>query len=185
MCWLTSLPRSTFDREESSLSTRPRKLVVLARLALRSERRATGDRLIGVFRGDRDEDRARNSLSDAITHLRRVLGRDAVGTLASELIVADDAPLTVDALELTTIAARGYQGKVDELYYGPFLDGLYIAGARQFDEWHDRERGRLERLFVKRASVGCAVTPFSLHQIIELVSLRGFPAFDALVTPIG
>jgi len=27
--------------------------------------------------------------------------------------------------------------------------------------------------------------PFLLHQLSEFVSLRGYPAFDALVTPIG
>jgi len=81
------------SREDSSLSTRPRKLAVLAWLALRPERRATRDRLIGVFWGDRDEDRARNSLSDAISHLRRVLGREAICTPASEVVVAGDASL--------------------------------------------------------------------------------------------
>ena len=143
-------------REDSSLSTRPRKLAVLAWLALRPERRATRDRLIGVFWGDRDQDRARNSLSDAISHLRRVLGRDAIGTPASEVVVAADAPLRIDALELSTAAGRGDHGKVVDAYHGPFLDGFYIADAPQFDEWRDRERGRLERLFSKSAAVRCA-----------------------------
>lgn len=143
-------------REDSSLSTRPRKLAVLAWLALRPERRATRDRLIGVFWGDRDQDRARNSLSDAISHLRRVLGRNAIGTPPYEVVVAAEAPLTIDALELSTAAAHGDHGKVVDLYHGPFLDGFYIADAPQFDEWRDRERGRLERLFAKSASVRCA-----------------------------
>jgi DNA-binding SARP family transcriptional activator/TolB-like protein len=143
-------------REDPSLSTRPRKLAVLAWLALRPERRATRDRLIGVFWGDRDEDRARNSLSDAISHLRRVLGRDAICTPASEVVVADDASLRIDALDLTAAAARGDHGKVVDLYHGPFLDGFYIADAPEFDEWRDRERSRLERLFVKSAAACCA-----------------------------
>ena len=144
------------SREDSSLSTRPRKLAVLAWLALRPERRATRDRLIGVFWGDRDEDRARNSLSDAISHLRRVLGREAICTPASEVVVAGDASLGVDALEMTAAAARGDHGKVVDLYHGPFLDGFYIADAPQFEEWRDRERSRLERLFAKSAAVCCA-----------------------------
>jgi len=143
-------------REDSSLCTRPRKLAVLAWLTLRPEHRATRDRLIGVFWGDRDQDRARNSLSDAISHLRRVLGRDTISTPASEVVVAADAPLTIDALELSTAAARGDHGRVVDLYRGPFLDGFYIADAPQFDEWRDRERNRLERLFAKSASVCCA-----------------------------
>ena len=68
--------------EDPSLTTRPRKLALLAWLALRTEQRATRDRIIGVFWGDRDEDRARNSLADAVSHLRRVLGRESIRTPA-------------------------------------------------------------------------------------------------------
>lgn len=46
--------------------------------ALRPERRATRERIVGVFWGDRDEERARNSLADAVSHLRRVLGRESI-----------------------------------------------------------------------------------------------------------
>src|SRR5215467_7847855 len=76
-------------REEPSLSTRPRKLALLAWLALRPERRATRDRIIGVFWGDRDQDHARNSLADAISHLRRVLGRESIRTQGAEVVLAD------------------------------------------------------------------------------------------------
>lgn len=143
-------------REETSLATRPRKLALLAWLSLRPERRATRESTIGVFWGDRDEARARNSLSDAISHLRRVLGRDALRTQGSEIVLADDAPLVVDALELIGAASRGDHARVAELYRGPFLDGFYINDAPEFDEWRDRERARLARRFSKSAAAHCA-----------------------------
>src|SRR5438445_237224 len=75
-------------QEDRSLSTRPRKLALLAWLALRQGRRATRDRLTGVFWADREDERARNSLSDALSHLRRVLGRDAIRTPVGEVVIS-------------------------------------------------------------------------------------------------
>src|SRR6478672_13849704 len=59
---------------DSSLASRPRKLAVLSWLVLRPRRTATRDSIVGVFWAERDEQRALNSLSDALSHLRRVLG---------------------------------------------------------------------------------------------------------------
>lgn len=143
-------------REEPSLSTRPRKLALLAWLAMRPERRATREQLVGVFWGDRDEGRARNSLSDAISHLRRVLGRDAIVAQGSDVALAGRARLGVDAVELVSGAARSNHALVVELYRGPFLDGFYIDDAPEFDAWRDRERARLARVFAKSAAVRCA-----------------------------
>jgi len=56
-------------REVESLASRPRKLVVLAWLAMRRHP-ATRDQVIGTFWGGRDEARARNSLADALSHFR-------------------------------------------------------------------------------------------------------------------
>jgi len=142
-------------RDDPSLSTRPRKLALLAWLALRPAKRATRDRIIGVFWGDRDEERARNSLSDAVSHLRRVLGRDAIQTRANEIAIADDAPLTVDCIELTCAAARQDHVQVAALYQGPFLDGFYINDAPDFDDWRDRERARMARVFSTSAARQC------------------------------
>lgn len=143
-------------QEDPSLSTRPRKLALLAWLALRPEQRATRDRIIGVFWGDRDEERARNSLADAISHLRRVLGRESIRTQGLELVIAKDAPLDVDALELAGAASRGSHAAVVSLYRGPFLDGFYVNDAPEFDDWRDRERSRLEGAFAKSARARCA-----------------------------
>jgi DNA-binding SARP family transcriptional activator len=141
--------------EDPSLSTRPRKLALLTWLALRPEQRATRDRIIGVFWGDRDEDRARNSLSDAVSHLRRVLGRESVRTQGTEVVLADTVPLDVDAIELAAAASRGDHRSVVSLYRGPFLDGFYVNDAPDFDDWRDRERSRIADLFAKSARPRC------------------------------
>ncbi len=142
-------------RDDPSLSTRPRKLALLAWLALRPGRCATRDRIIGVFWGDRDESRARNSLADAVSHLRRVLGRDAIPTRGCELVIPEDAPLVVDAIELSAAASRRDDARVTALYKGAFLDGFYINDSDEFDDWRDRERARFARLFAASAARRC------------------------------
>lgn len=140
---------------DPSLATRPRKVAVLAWLALRPGRRATRDRLVGMFWSERDDDRARNSLSDALSHLRRVLGRDALRSQADEVLLSDEGQLSIDALELIAAAAADNHERVVALHAGPFLDGVYVDDAPEFDEWRDRERARFASLFSKSAAAQC------------------------------
>ena len=142
-------------RDEPSLTTRPRKLALLAWLALRPDRSATRDRLVGTFWGGRDDDRARNSLSDALSHLRRVLGRDAIRSRGDEVVLSTDAPLSVDAVALAAAASRNDHAGVVALYRGPFLDGVHIDDAHEFDDWCERVRARLGALFVRSAAACC------------------------------
>src|SRR5687767_6746469 len=65
--------------EDESLKTRRLKLALLTVVAM-SRRPQSRDALIGMFWGDQDEARARHSLSDALSHLRRVLGSRALIT---------------------------------------------------------------------------------------------------------
>jgi len=120
---------------------------------MRPERRATRDQIVGLFWGNRDSAHARSSLSDALWHLRRVLGREALVSAGDEVAIVANAPLTVDALELVSASAQGDDARVVALYTGPFLDGLYVDDAREFDDWRDRERARLAALFARSARV--------------------------------
>src|SRR5687768_2403167 len=60
-------------RDDESLRKRKRKLAVLVVLAL-ERRPVSRDTLVDMFWGEQEEERARHSLSDALSHLRRVLG---------------------------------------------------------------------------------------------------------------
>lgn len=142
-------------REVESLASRPRKLVVLAWLAMRRVP-ATRDQVIGVFWGDRDEARARNSLADALSHFRRVLGRGAVPSFSERVTLADDVPLAMDALMLMEAAKAGNHARVVELYAGEFLDGVHVDDSVEFDRWRDGEQARLAALFARSAAARCA-----------------------------
>ena len=145
--------------EDAELNTRRRKVALLAVLALEGPRGApksvSRDSLLEMFWGDQDETRARHSLSDAISHLRRVMGRQTIVTTRAEAALAPDAPLAVDARELEQALTERDFGRVVSLYGGPFLDGVHVGASHSFEQWVARERARLERLFLQACSREC------------------------------
>ncbi len=142
--------------EDAALGKQRRKLALLAVLAL-ARRPMTRDALVEMFWGDQDELRARHSLSEALSHLRRVLGRDAIAARQADVALADELPLDVDALELTDRFERRLYGEAAALYGGPFLDGVYVTGSTSFEHWADGQRARLESLFVQACERQCAL----------------------------
>jgi DNA-binding SARP family transcriptional activator/TolB-like protein len=140
--------RTPAGTEDETQGTHRQKLALLAVLAL-SGRPLSRDQLIGMFWGDQTEARARHSLSNALSHLRRVLGRHAIRPHRDEVALEAGAPLTVDADEFARAVSRGAWEVAVSLYGGPFLDGVYVGGAPEFEQWVDGERARLEGLFLK------------------------------------
>src|SRR5688572_3383457 len=85
--------------EEASLARRRFKLALLAVLAM-ARRPMSRDALLEMFWGNDDEARARHSLSNALSSLRAVLGQSSITTRDSDVGLASDLPLDLDALEL-------------------------------------------------------------------------------------
>ncbi len=140
--------------EDASLATRRRKLALLAVLAT-AGRPLSRAVLAEMFWGDQDEERARHSLSDALSHLRRVLGRETIASRQTDVWIAADCKLTVDTLELTAAAAARDTARVVDLYAGPFMDGVSVPRSCTFEQWVARERDRLERLFLTACDGRC------------------------------
>lgn len=140
--------------EDAALGSRRRKLALLAVLAL-SRRPLTRDTLVNMFWGERAEERARNSLSDALSNLRRVLGRAALPAYRDEIGITEDTPLTVDVLELEAALAAGRPEQAVALYGGPFLEGVHIDDALDFEDWRDRIRRRVDAAFARSAAAVC------------------------------
>ena len=154
---VTTLGRLTIagDGEEvAALGRQRRKLAVLVVLAL-SGRPRTRDSLTEMFWGDQDEERARHSLSEALSHVRRVLGRDAIATRLTEISLSASAPLSFDATDFERHVRAGDVARAIELYHGPFLEGVHIEGSNTFEQWVDERRAHFERLFVKAAGQRC------------------------------
>jgi DNA-binding SARP family transcriptional activator/TolB-like protein/Tfp pilus assembly protein PilF len=154
---VTTLGRLTIageGEEVAALGRQRRKLAVLVVLAL-SGRPRTRDALTEMFWGDQDEERARHSLSEAVSHVRRVLGRDAIATRLTEISLSPNAPLSFDATDFERHIRAGVLARAIELYDGPFLDGVHIEGSNSFEQWVDERRAHFERLFVKAAGQHC------------------------------
>ena len=140
--------------EDPELNTRRRKVAVLAVLAL-ARHPVSRDVLTEMFWGDQDDVRARHSLSDALSHLRRVMGRDVIAASRAQAALTPNAPLTVDALEFErAVAARDFARAIG-LYSGPFLDGVHIGASNTFDRWVAGERTRLESLLQQACREEC------------------------------
>ncbi len=108
-----------------------------------------------MFWGDEDEDRARHSLSNALSSLRKLLGATAIATRQSEVGLSADARLRVDALEFNAACDELDHERAVALYTGPFLDGVCVPNSSRFDGWVARERARLERRFLHACEAHC------------------------------
>lgn len=126
---------------ESEVSSRPRPLALLAILAAAGAKGATRDRVLGVLWPETDEDRARQSLSQAIYSLRRDLGIDVAAS--STLLRLDPAQISTDVGEFRAAIAAKSWSVAAALYTGPFLDGFYLADAPEFERWAESERASL------------------------------------------
>jgi len=142
--------------ESESLAKRRLKLALLAVLATarRPVSRAT---LAEMFWGGEEESRARHSLSDALSHLRRELGRSAITAHDGDVALSPDAPLVVDAAMFVDALAARDLARAEMLYAGAFLDGVEIDAAPSFEQWVTRERRRLETAFLQACSQQCLV----------------------------
>jgi TolB-like protein/DNA-binding SARP family transcriptional activator len=108
-------------------------------------------RLAGLLWSERDEQRARHSLCQALTALRAALGPTAAMLRVCPdgvRLVREDLDLDADAFE--NAAGSGERAMLQEacdLYRGPFLQGLEIREP-DFEEWQLGERYRLAEVAV-------------------------------------
>lgn len=141
--------------EDKSLGTRRRKLALLVVLAV-SKRPVTRAALTELFWGDQPEERARHSLSDTLSHLRRALGADAIAARREDVALTEAVRLHTDIVELHAAAAAKRWTDVAALYGGAFLDGVHVPDSPRFDHWATTQRAHAERLFESACRTECA-----------------------------
>src|SRR5688572_2533009 len=118
-----------------------RRLALLAVLAAAGERGRSRDQLLLLFWPDATQSRARHSLDQLLYALRASIG---------ETVFASGNPVTLDpnvlASDVGAFNAALQRGDLEaavEEYRGPFLDGLYLNDAPEFERWLESERARL------------------------------------------
>src|SRR5688572_8140917 len=122
-----------------------RPLALLALLAVAGRKGLSRDKIIALLWPESDADHGRNSLSQLISFLRRELSADDVVLGSTELRV-NTSVLGCDVTDFEErIAADDLEGAIG-IYTGPFLDGVFLRNAAEFERWVERERSRLEHL---------------------------------------
>jgi len=122
----------------SDPAPRPRTLALLAILATADAAGITRERVMAVLWPEVDEDRARHGLSQALYNLRRDLGADVV--LFTPALRLDPAQISSDVADFqAAVAAKAWQTAA-ALYAGPFLDGIHLTDAPEFERWAESQR---------------------------------------------
>ncbi|HUQ47882.1 MAG TPA: AAA family ATPase [Gemmatimonadaceae bacterium] len=121
-------------------------LALLTYLCLAPGRRISRDFLLSLLWDDLEPERARRALRQALFHLRRLLGDDALPGTA-ELAFAADVEVDRDAF-LEAIE-RGELEIALNHYSGEFLPAFGVPGGVDFEHWADLERDRLRNAFLR------------------------------------
>jgi DNA-binding SARP family transcriptional activator len=129
-------------------ATQPKRLALLAYLACRRVHRR--DTILGVFWPDADQTRGRRALSRAVYWLRSFLGAGAIESVGREILVLHD-DVWVDVREFRRTLQLGDLRAALDLYGGDFLEGLFLKGSHEFEEWLEGERRRF-RLLAEQAA---------------------------------
>lgn len=121
-------------------------LALLAMLGAAGDRAGSRDKLAGFLWPKSDQPSARHRLADSVYVLRNALGEDAV--LASgEFLRLNPEVIQCDVRSFEEALAREDLETAVELYSGPFLDGFYLGGEGEFEQWVETERQRQAELY--------------------------------------
>ena len=122
-----------------------KRLALLAFLAFSADRGVSRDKLLAVFWPESDSERARGTLKQSLYALRHELG-DLELVLGTTELRLNSAVIQCDAQVFEKAHAQGELDRAVEAYGGPFLDGVHIDDAPEFERWVDSERDRLSAL---------------------------------------
>jgi PAS domain S-box-containing protein len=121
--------------------------MLAAYLAIHPERRFSREKIAGLLWGDKDEARARHSLSQALSDLRRTFG-DQLVLGDSQFVWSPSDAIGVDVARLSAIdpayASRQELELFEALHQGEFLQGFDFAES-DLSSWLGAERERLSR----------------------------------------
>lgn len=136
--------RSPDGRSLQSVLSQPKRLALLVYLTAAHPRGLhRRDTLTALLWPELDEQHARNSLSQALSYLRRSLGAEVLITRGTEEVGVDPRSLRCDAVLLEECLERGVPSEALELYRGDFLTGFHVSDAPEFEHWVDGVRARL------------------------------------------
>jgi DNA-binding SARP family transcriptional activator/Tfp pilus assembly protein PilF len=131
--------------ELRAVLTQPKRFALLTYLALATPRGFhRRDTLMAMFWPEVDEERGRNSLRQAVHHLRQALGSGAILSRGDEELAVDADRLSCDVTNFERALDADDLPTGLELYRGDLLPGLFVPDAAGFGRWLETERARLK-----------------------------------------
>ncbi|HKS06095.1 MAG TPA: BTAD domain-containing putative transcriptional regulator [Gemmatimonadaceae bacterium] len=113
------------------------------------------DKLLALFWPESDDARARNTLSQALHHLRNELGADVIENRGANALGVRRDLLWCDVTAFTDALARDDAELALDMYRGEFCPNLYADGSATLEQWLD-ERRRYFRAHALAAARGAA-----------------------------
>jgi DNA-binding SARP family transcriptional activator len=125
--------------------TSRQRLALLALLAVARERGLNRDKIQLYLWPDSDAKRARQGLNQVLYFQRRQLGGEAEGIfLGRKTLRLNPKLMTSDVWEFQDAIDAGKAEAAVRLYVGPFLDGFFLKGSPEFEQWVAEQRRRFE-----------------------------------------
>jgi DNA-binding SARP family transcriptional activator len=172
------------DRPLVGRAAQRHRMALLALLATTRRASRGRDSLAAVLWPDADTNRGRRLLSDSVYRINRALGGEAIVGAGDELHL-NRLRIASDVAELEEAAdARDWRMVVSR-YRGAFLDGFFLAGSAEFDQWTTVERQGYEKV-AARAMESLAREAAGERRLVDAVDwwqrLAGLVPDDSRVT---
>jgi DNA-binding SARP family transcriptional activator len=156
--------RDAAGTEIRSVLQQPKRLALLAFLTIAAPHRYhRRDTLFAMFWPESDEEHARAALRRSLHFLRSGLGAATIEGRGEEEICVRADQLWCDAVACDEALRSSNLTAALELYCGDLLEGFHVSDAPGFQDWLDRERGRL-RDSVARAAWSLAEAAERAHK---------------------
>jgi DNA-binding SARP family transcriptional activator/Tfp pilus assembly protein PilF len=136
-----------------TILAQPKRLALLAYLALHNDHGARRDTVVALFWPDLDTAHARGALRQSLRFLRRELGDGILNGHSDEAIAFEPGTVWCDVVAFEQACKAGHAAQALQLYRGGFLEGCFVlAGSTELEAWIASERTRLGQLAGRAAA---------------------------------
>jgi adenylate cyclase len=145
-----ALGRPVVEGPEGTLggaAAQRKPLALLALLAVAGARGISRDKILGYIWPETPMDRATHRLTQVLYSLRHQLQADDLFLGNTDLSLNPDL-VSTDLADFHQALASRCPDRAVGFYGGPFLDGFFVNGAAEFQQWVDGERAELERQYM-------------------------------------
>ncbi|MFC1575940.1 BTAD domain-containing putative transcriptional regulator, partial [Gemmatimonadota bacterium] len=108
------------------------------------EGEATRDQIMGFLWPEKDPDKARHALSQALYEVRQACGAECLESHGEWIKASSD--LEIDAARFQALAESGSHTEALDIYGGTFLDGTSLIQTPSYEHWVEQTQARLRRL---------------------------------------